>query len=368
MTADEKYMLIAMHLAQKGAGVVNPNPMVGAVVVKNGRIVGKGYHEYFGGAHAELNALTMAGRSAKGATLYVTLEPCNHEGKTPPCAPLVAGKGIARVVVGLKDPNPGVNGNGAGYLMDHGVTVVTGILEEKLKRQNEIFLKYITTKRPFCVLKTAISLDGKTATVTGESKWISGVQSRADVHKLRKDIAAIMVGADTIIHDDPLLNVRNQGKHVKNPLKVIVDSSGRIALTAKALENDPQLCIVAMTERTDPKRRRDLERLGVQVLICPEMEGHVDLRYMATALGAMGIDSMLLESGGTLAFAALDAQIVDKVRVYISPRIFGGVTAPGMVGGKGIESLDKAFRLENISWQKSGEDMRMEGTIVKNEK
>jgi diaminohydroxyphosphoribosylaminopyrimidine deaminase / 5-amino-6-(5-phosphoribosylamino)uracil reductase len=363
MTENEKYMKLAIRLAEKGAGFVNPNPKVGAVVVKNGKIVGQGCHEYFGGPHAEVNALQMAGKAARGATLYVTLEPCNHQGKTPPCTHLIVEKGIKTVVIGIRDPNPGVAGNGTGYLKQNGVKVIQGVLEEKIRKQNEIFLKYIATARPFCVLKTAMTLDGKTATVKGESRWISGEQSRRQSHSMRNEMAAIMVGADTVIKDDPLLNVRKRGKKVKNPLKVILDSSGRIPLTAKVLENEPQLCIVAATAHAEVKRKRDLERLGVQVILCPEKDGHVDLGFLFQALGTMGIDSVLVESGGTLAYAALEANIVDKIVVFISPKIIGGETAPTMVGGKGIELLKNAIRMENLKWKKSGEDMMVEGYI-----
>jgi diaminohydroxyphosphoribosylaminopyrimidine deaminase / 5-amino-6-(5-phosphoribosylamino)uracil reductase len=362
---EEKYMNLAIRLAQKGAGFVNPNPKVGAVVVKNEKVIGMGYHEFFGGPHAEVNALQMAGKSAKGATLYVTLEPCNHEGKTPPCSPLIIEKGILKVVVGMQDPNPDVTGNGIEYLENHGVKVTSGILEDKIRQQNEIFLKYIKTKLPFCVLKTAMTMDGKTATVTGESRWISGEQARNRVHAMRHEMAAVMVGSETILKDDPLLNVRNRGKNVKNPLKVVLDSAGRIPLTAKVLANDPQLCIVATTALAGKNRKRDIERLGAHVILCPLKDDHVDLGYLIIALGAMGIDSLLIESGGTLAFFALEANIVDKVVTFISPTIFGGKNAPTMVGGKGIEALENAFRLINIKWKKVGEDVMVEGYVGK---
>ena len=367
MTTDEKYMAVAVRLAEKGAGFVNPNPKVGAVVVKDNVVIGEGYHAYFGGPHAEVNAIQMAGKYAKGATLFVTLEPCNHHGKTPPCSEFVLASGICRVVVGIRDPNPDVASNGIGYLERHGIKVECGVLESRIRKQNEIFLKYITSGRPFCILKTAMTLDGKTATVSGESRWISGAKSREKVHRMRNDIAAVMVGADTVIKDDPLLTVRLKGKHFKNPLKVITDASGRIPMTAKVLASEPQLCILATTTNTGAERIRNIERLGAQVLVCPEKEGHADLDYLMQALGAMGIDSLMVESGGTLAFAALEANIVDKVVSFIAPKIVGGITAPTMIGGKGIEVLSDAVRLDRMTWKRSGEDLMVEGYVRKAE-
>jgi len=366
MTNDLTYMKRAISLAKRGAGWVNPNPMVGAVLVKEDRIIGEGFHEYFGGAHAEVNAIASVpeaiNASVAGSTLYVTLEPCAHQGKTPPCVRLVAEKNIARVVIGMADPNPLVNGQGIGYLRSHGITVEVGLLEPKLRELNEIFLKYIQTGLPFVVLKSAMTTDGKIATVTNASRWITGEPSRKLVHRFRQQLSAVMVGVDTVLFDDPLLNIRLKGTW-KNPFKIIADTHCRISPEAKVLTNDPQLAILATTRLADKEKLKNIERAGVQVIICPLKEERVDLGFLMQSLGTMGIDSVMIEGGSTLAFSALKDGLVDKVISFIAPKIIGGSGAPTPVGGTGISSMEDAINLVNMRSRKIGNDFMLEGWI-----
>jgi diaminohydroxyphosphoribosylaminopyrimidine deaminase / 5-amino-6-(5-phosphoribosylamino)uracil reductase len=363
MNDDRKYMSRAIALARRGAGWVNPNPMVGCVIVKDGRIIGEGWHEYFGGAHAEVNAFIASAEPVEGATLYVTLEPCSYHGKTPPCSPLIVEKGIRRVVIGMKDPNPKVNGKGIRHLKSAGIEVKAGVLEDRISTMNESFTKFITTGKPFCTLKTAMTLDGKIATVSNASKWISCEKSRRFVHELRQQAGGILVGVDTVIFDDPLLNARRRKKKSKDPLKIIADTHGRIPLNTRVMTVNPQLTIVATTELSDKGKLKEIERLGVQVILCPMKEERVDLEFLMASLGIMGIDSILIEGGSTLAFSAFSAGIIDKVISFISPKILGGKMAPTPVGGKGIEMMDDAIRIRDWTFRKCGEDFLVEGYI-----
>ncbi|MFZ4520596.1 MAG: bifunctional diaminohydroxyphosphoribosylaminopyrimidine deaminase/5-amino-6-(5-phosphoribosylamino)uracil reductase RibD [Bacteroidales bacterium] len=363
MSNDLRYMKRAISLAKRGAGWVNPNPMVGAVLVKDDVIIGEGFHEFFGGDHAEVKALkNVPEQSAAGSTLYVTLEPCSHHGKTPPCANLIAEKKISRVVVGMADPNPRVNGQGIALLQSAGINVEVGLMEPQIRELNEVFIKYILTNRPFVVLKTAMTLDGKIATVTNASRWITGEASRKKVHLLRQGLSAVMVGVDTIISDDPLLNIRLKGSW-KNPLKVIADTHGRISADAKIFTNDPQLTLLATTNLADPQKTKQIERLGAQIVVCPLKNGRVDLGFLVNSLGAMGIDSVMIEGGSTLAFAALQEGMVDKVITFIAPKILGGATAPTAVGGTGISKMEDAINLRNLRMKKIGSDLMLEGWI-----
>jgi diaminohydroxyphosphoribosylaminopyrimidine deaminase/5-amino-6-(5-phosphoribosylamino)uracil reductase len=341
--------------------------MVGAVLVKDGRIIGEGYHEYFGGPHAEVNAITHAREIVEGASLYVTLEPCTHHGKTPPCSPLIAETGISRVVIGMSDPNPEVNGKGIEYLSSKGISVETGLLGDEIRQMNEIFIKFVTTRIPFCILKTAMTLDGKIATVTNASRWISGEKSRRYVHELRQKVSGLMVGVDTVIYDDPLLNTRRRNKKSKDPLKIIVDTRCRIPLESKVLANDPQLTILATTGLSDKSKRKEIERLGAQTIICPLKNDKVDLAFLVYSLGIIGVDSILIEGGSMLAFSALAEQIVDKVTSFISPKILGGKLAPTPVGGEGIDKMNDAIKIADWKMRKIGEDILIEGYIVNSE-
>ena len=368
MTADKKHMKRAISLAKQGSGWVNPNPVVGAVLVKDGRVIGEGFHEFFGGPHAEVNAIRAvsdpSGDQIAGSTLYVTLEPCSHHGKTPPCVNLIAEKKIAKVVLGITDQNPVVNGAGIRFLKSRGIEVTVGMMEQQIKELNEVFIKYIQTGMPFVVLKSAMTLDGKIATVTNASRWITGEASRRKVHHMRQQFGAVLIGVDTVIFDDPLLNIRLKGEW-KNPLKVIADTHGRIPMQSKVLTNDPQLTIVATTQLADPNRLKDIERAGAQILICPVKDDKVDLAFVMKSLGAMGIDSVMIEGGSTIAFSVLHEGLVDKLISFIAPKILGGVNAPTAVGGTGISSMEDAIDLVSMRTRKVGCDLMIESWIKK---
>jgi diaminohydroxyphosphoribosylaminopyrimidine deaminase/5-amino-6-(5-phosphoribosylamino)uracil reductase len=359
-------MQMALELAEKGRGAVAPNPMVGAIIVKDGRIIGAGYHEKFGEGHAEVNAIRSATEDVAGATIYVTLEPCSHYGKTPPCSDKIIEKKIGRVVIAALDPNPLVSGRGVKKLQAAGIEVVTGILAEESSRLNEIFMKYIVAKEPFVVMKAAMSLDGKIATRTGESQWITGPAARERVHQLRSALSGIMVGVQTVITDDPQLTSRIPGG--KNPLRIIVDSTLLIPLEAKVLQNQELAkTIIATTERADRNKAALLEAAGIELLTVPAKDGRTDLKALMRALGERGIDSILLEGGATLNFSALQAGIVDKVQIYIAPKLIGGETAKTPVGGEGIEKLSQAFGVLDLKASSVGEDILLEGYLAKNE-
>ncbi|MEW9096576.1 MAG: bifunctional diaminohydroxyphosphoribosylaminopyrimidine deaminase/5-amino-6-(5-phosphoribosylamino)uracil reductase RibD [Clostridiaceae bacterium] len=358
----EKYMKRALELAKLGEGFVNPNPLVGAVIVKNGRIIGEGYHEFFGGAHAEINAFNNAIEDVKGAHMYVTLEPCSHYGKTPPCANSIIEKGISKVIIAMKDPNPVVSGRGIDLLKSNGIEVEVGVLEEEAKKLNEVFIKYITTKLPYCILKTATTLDGKIATVTGDSKWITGEKSREYVHQVRNKISGIMVGIDTVIKDDPSLTTRLKDSKGRNPIRIIVDSKGRIPVEAKLLKEEGKT-IIATTENMPSDKRFELEKLGVEIITTPLKNNKVDLKYLMKELVERRIDSILLEGGGTLNYSALEEGVVDKVMAFIAPKIIGGSSSKTPVEGDGIELMKDSIKLKNVSFEKFDEDFLIEGYL-----
>ncbi len=347
---DIDFMRQAIELSKKGYGFVNPNPVVGAVIVKNGKVIGKGYHEYFGGAHAEINALKNI-KNAAGSTLYVTLEPCNHFGKTPPCTERIIKEKITRVVVGMPDPNPLVNGKGIRKLKKAEIQVETGVLKNEIRKLNEVYIKYITSRIPFVVLKTAMTLDGKTATNTGESKWISNETSRKFVHELRHRYSAIMVGVNTVIADDPELTDRSGLLPEKNPVKIIVDSSGRTPAIAKVFKSGDAKIIVAVTKKAPPDFLKMVNDAGGEVIVCPEKNKRTDLTYLVGKLGERGIDSILLEGGSALNFSVIEEGIVDKVYSFISPKLIGGEKSKTPLGGAGFNKMSQAPRLkfENVT-------------------
>ncbi len=354
---DQEYMRLALDLARNGDGWVNPNPIVGAVVVADDRIVGQGYHQRFGGPHAEVFALDEAGARARGGTIYVTLEPCSHHGKTPPCTERIIEAGIARVVIGCRDPNPLVNGEGASILRKAGIEVEEGLLEEETKTANEIFFKYIQTGLPFVELKLAQSIDGKIATRVGDSKWITSEESRIEAHRLRRRLAAILVGVRTVMSDDPLLTVR----HVDgpDPVRVVLDGQGRIPLTARLLHEEGR-SIVA-TAAMDKNKQEALLDLGAEVWRLPADNDRVDLRALLRRLGDAQIDSLLIEGGGETAACFLEEDLVDKLVLFIAPIIIGGREAVSAVGGTGVKRVVDALRLIDVSASSCGPDMMVIG-------
>ena len=344
---DIEYMRRAMELAERGVGFTNPNPMVGAVIVKGGKVIGEGWHERCGEGHAERNAFKNCTCPAEGATMYVTLEPCCHYGKTPPCTEAIIEHGIARVVVGMEDPNPLVAGKGIALLREAGIEVVCGVEEEALREQNRVFLKYISTKLPWVAMKTAMTLDGKIATRTGDSKWITGAEARAYVHELRHRFMAILVGIGTAVADDPLLNCRIEGRGVRQPIRVVVDSNARLSLDSQLVKTAGEYrTIVAHTRFAPEERVKALRETGVEMLLCKEKEGLVDVRNLLELLGQSGIDSILLEGGGSLNYTFLSEGLADELYAFIAPKIVGGMNAKTPVEGAGMEKMADAINLE----------------------
>lgn len=338
--AEEQFMKRAIELAKQGAGWTAPNPLVGAVVVKNGRVIGEGYHRKYGELHAERNALAACTEDPAGATLYVTLEPCCHYGKTPPCTEIIIEKKIAKVVIGSRDPNPKVAGKGARILREHGIEVVEDYMREACDALNPVFFHYITTKTPYVVLKFAMTLDGKIATRTGASKWITGEAARNHVHQLRGRYAGILAGIGTVLADDPMLNCRIDGAH--QPLRIILDSQLRIPMGSRLVRSAKEyplliVCNESTRDREEGANRiQKLEEAGAKVWTLPEKNGHPDLNVLMQRLGEEKIDSVLIEGGGTVNEAALKAHIVHHVYAYIAPKIFGGEDAKTPVEGSGI--------------------------------
>ena len=355
---DIEYMRRAMELAERGVGFTNPNPMVGAVIVKGGKVIGEGWHERCGEWHAERNAFKNCTVSAEGATMYVTLEPCCHYGKTPPCTEAIIEHGIARVVIGMEDPNPLVAGKGIAFLREAGIEVVCGIEEEALREQNRVFLKYISTRLPWVALKAAMTLDGKIATRTGDSKWITGAEARAYVHELRHRFMAILVGIGTAVADDPLLNCRIEGRGVRQPIRVVVDSNARLSLESQLVQTAEEYrTIVAYTRFAPEERVKALREAGVEMLLCEEKEGLVDVRNLLELLGQFGIDSILLEGGGSLNYTFLAEGLADELYAFVAPKIVGGMNAKTPVEGTGVEKMADAINLELKNVLNIGDDV-----------
>ena len=367
----------AIALAKKGAGFVNPNPMVGCVVVKDNEIITEGYHEYYGGLHAERNALTNTAADCKDATLYVTLEPCCHHGKTPPCTDIIIEKGIKKVVVGLLDPNPLVSGKGISILQNAGIEVVTGVEVDKIKELNKVFLKYIKTKRPYVILKTAMTLDGKIASYTGDSKWITNDKSRQLVHKLRSEMMGIVAGIGTVKADNPMLNCRLEGQQttdnrqqsVRQPIRIIVDTKASISLDSNIVKTANEYrTILAVgqqsivnsqqsTVNSQQSKINELESFNVEILQCEEKDGRVDINDLMIKLGEKGIDSLLLEGGSCLNAAFLEAGCVDEVYAFIAPKIIGGEHSKSPIGGKGIELMKDAITFDKVEIEQIENDI-----------
>ncbi|MGB9700806.1 MAG: bifunctional diaminohydroxyphosphoribosylaminopyrimidine deaminase/5-amino-6-(5-phosphoribosylamino)uracil reductase RibD [Thermodesulfobacteriota bacterium] len=363
---DIKFMRLALRLAEKGRGLTNPNPMVGAVVVKDGEIVGRGYHHQAGQAHAEILALREAGARARGATLYLNLEPCAHFGRTPPCTEAILKAGIKRVVAGMIDPNPLVSGRGIARLRAAGVKVEAGLLAEECRQLNAPFVKYITTGKPLITLKVALSMDGKVATNLGEARWISSAESRAYVHRIRHNADAVMVGIGTVLQDDPLLTVRLPAlKNPRQPLRVVVDSRLRIPLKSQIVKTAKYYpTLVATTNSAPLSRIKKLAKAKVEVLtISKDRQGKVNLIALMEELAKRGILSVLLEGGPTLNASALQGKLVDRLLFFIAPKLIGGEKAPGAIGGKGIKRLKDAIPVKNLRVRKLGSDLVLEGEI-----
>lgn len=354
---DEHWMSMALQLANKGLGRTSPNPVVGAVIVNNGQIVGTGFHQKAGTPHAEIHALREAGSKARGATLYVTLEPCCHYGKTPPCTEAIIRAGINRVVVATLDPNPLVTGKGIRQLKDAGIQVTVGLLEKEARQQNEVFLKYITANRPFCALKMAVTLDGKIATAGGDTRWITGPQARTFTHRLRSRYDAILVGINTVINDDPLLTSRLEGES-KDPIRIILDSKLRISPAARVVNLSSEApTVIITTKHHDPEKKSLLERRGVEVIPVDDDHGKVNLRSLMEVLANRNITGVLIEGGAQVAAAFLEAKLVDKLYWFMAPKIVGGQAALGAVSGKGRVQLKDAWQFAIHETKSLGDDL-----------
>ena len=359
---DENFMRIALDLAEKGRGCVEPNPLVGAVIVNSGEIVGQGYHEYFGGPHAEANAIAVAGDRCKGATLYVTLEPCTHFGKTPPCVDAVKSSGIKRVVVATADPNPINNGKGIRLLREAGIGVIEKVLDEQAGKLNAPFFKLITTKTPYIIAKWAMTLDGKIATRTGDSRWISSEESRQYVHKKRAMVDAIVVGTKTVLRDNPLLTCRIEGG--RNPKRVVVDARAELPLCSRLVQTAKDADVfVATTSAASAERIRKLETFGCKMIELKGGPGGVDMLSLIQTLGMMNLTNVLIEGGGTLLGTFFDKKLVDRVMVFVAPHIVGGAEAKTPVMGIGVEKITDSLHLEDILISKFGDDILIEGTV-----
>ena len=379
---DESFMRRALDLARNGYGWTNPNPMVGAVIVKDGRIIGEGWHTKCGNLHAEREAFAHCVEDPQGATLYVTLEPCCHWGKTPPCTEAIIENNIARVVVGAPDPNPLVAGEGIAQLREAGIEVVEKVLLQECLEINKVFFHYIQTKLPYVVVKYAMTLDGKIATKTGASQWITGESARAHVHTQRHRFSAIMVGIGTVLSDDPMLTARlDEGKDVitswktesafmedpfpdrslsNNPVRIVLDSSLQIPLHAKLVTTAKETPTIIATLSTDEKRIAQLQAYGCDVIVTHSCNGKVDLQDLMEKLGQRGIDSVYVEGGATVHAALIESELVDEVQAYVAPKIFGGRKAPGPVGGKGVEIPAEALQFSKVATKQLGQDVLFE--------
>ena len=364
LSYDEKYMRLAMQLAGNAIGRTSPNPLVGAVIVKDNRVVGCGWHRKAGTPHAEVHALNQAGELAQGADVYVTLEPCAHYGKTPPCSKALVEAKVKNVYGGLLDVNPKVAGKGFKILEDAGIHVEYGFLQDELRKQNEVFFKWIEHKKPFIVLKAAMTLDGKIATATGQSKWITNETSRAYGYKLRDIYDGIMVGINTVIEDNPMLTARVDGG--KNPIRIVVDSSLKIDINANVVQDKSAKTIVATTDKADKDKILKLQAQDVDVIVVDKDENDkVDIEKLLDILGQQNICSILVEGGATLSGSFVAKKLVDKVYFFIAPRIVGGKEAKTPVAGTGILNLQEALALKDIQIEKLEEDILIIGRVDK---
>jgi len=365
---DRDFMQQALALARQGEGYTSPNPMVGAVLVNEGEIVGRGYHQAAGQPHAEVNAVEDAGSLARGATLYVTLEPCNHTGRTAPCTQTILNSGIRRVIVAMRDPNPDVTGNGIEFLKSQGLEVTVGLCEQEAQRLNESFCKYIKTKRPFVIIKCAATLDGRIATRTGDSKWVTGPLARQRVHQIRHAVDAIMVGIDTVKKDDPSLTTRLEGKDGSDPIRIILDTNLSISPQAQVLHLESKVATILVkgnTRATDTvtTKRQALESHGAKIIETPLKNSLIDLEHLMARLGQLGITSLLIEGGGRVISSALAAGIADKIIFFYAPKITGGDDGVPICRGEGPALMQNCFAVRDLRVESVGNDVMIEGYL-----
>jgi len=360
---DEQAMRRALALAERGRGLVSPNPLVGALVVCGGAVVGEGWHRGPGTPHAEAAALAEAGERARGGTLYVTLEPCDHFGRTGPCTQAIVAAGVAEVVAAMRDPNPIVDGRGYDRLRAAGVRVREGVLEAEAARQNAQFVRHVTTQLPLVTLKVAATLDGKVAARDGSSRWITGEAAREEVHRMRAASDAIVVGAGTALADDPELTVRDPSYRGRPVVRVLVDAAGRVPATGRLFDQGAPT-LVATTGRCDPAVADAWRAAGAEVVVLPADDGGgVALVDLLAFLGKRDVQSVLLEGGPTLAASAVRDGLVDRMTLFLAPKLLGGSAAPGVLGGEGLAPVDRAVRLEIVSVERIGEDLKVEADV-----
>jgi diaminohydroxyphosphoribosylaminopyrimidine deaminase / 5-amino-6-(5-phosphoribosylamino)uracil reductase len=363
---NEIFMKRAIELAAKGIGKVDPNPLVGAVIVKDQRIIGEGYHQFFGGPHAEVNAFINANESVEGADMYVTLEPCAHYGKTPPCALKIIDQKIKRVFISTLDPNPLVNGKGVQLLEDAGIEVYSGLMDQENRHLNRAFLKHIKTGMPYVIMKSAMTADGKTATYAFDSKWITNEKSRAYVHQIRTELMGIMVGVNTINKDDSKLTARVDQKDFRHPVRIILDTLLEINLNAYVVATSREIQTIVMTTNKASQQKIDvLESKGVNVIVCQQKDDEIDLFDAMKQIGKLGINSILLEGGSTVNFSALQSGIVDEVICFVAPKIIGGKNALTPVGGLGISKVSDAIALKLYDVIRFDDDVCLKYVVTK---
>lgn len=363
---DEMYMRRALELAALAAGRTSPNPLVGAVVVKDGVVVGEGYHHKAGTSHAEVHALNQAGDHAQGATLYVTLEPCNHHGLTPPCTRAIITAGIKRCVVAMEDPNPLVNGRGLTALAGAGIEIETGVLQLEAEKQNEVFLKYICTGLPFVTLKTAMTLDGKIASHSGDSRWITSEPARQRVHEMRNQADAILVGIGTVLADDPRLNTRLSYRQGRDPVRLIIDGGLDLPLNSQiASSSTEQKTLVFTADSADPQKVRSLEDIGLEVITVDGARDDLNLEQVLQTAAHRKLSHILAEGGGAINASLLKYGLVDKIYWFIAPKIIGGAKAPSPVQGEGLGAMAEAIGIENVEVTLIGPDLLISGYIKK---
>jgi diaminohydroxyphosphoribosylaminopyrimidine deaminase/5-amino-6-(5-phosphoribosylamino)uracil reductase len=361
MDIDEIYMKQVLRLARRGLGMTSPNPAVGALIVKDGQIIGSGYHKKAGAPHAEIEALSLAAEAARDSTLYVNLEPCNHYGRTPPCTKAIVETGIKRVVVGIADPNPEVAGGGCAFLRSQGIAVRCDVLAQECARLNEAYLTYVTAGRPFVILKGALTLDGWMATRTGNSKWITNEKSRKFVHTLRKRVDAVMVGVETIIVDNPLLTPYLLKASTPNPVKVVVDTHLRIPLDSKVFDSGTSaFTIIAAGSKVSTKKRKRIEELGARIIPCRVRAGRIDLVELLGTLAKMSISSILVEGGATLFDTFVREGIVDKFHLFFAPKILGGDDGVPFTRGAGCDIMKNCLSLTITTIKRFGDDVMIE--------
>ena len=363
---DEHFMQMALTLARKGQGFTSPNPMVGAVVVKDGQVVGSGYHHAAGKPHAEVNAIDDAGDAAAGATIYVNLEPCNHTGRTPPCTQKIIRAGITRTIVAMTDPNPDVTGGGIDCLKQAGIQITEGVCEVEARKLNESFIKFIQTRRPFVILKTASTLDGQIATRSGDSKWVTGEPARLFVHQIRHAVDAILVGIGTVRADDPSLTTRLPDRKGKDPTRIVLDTRLSIPHNARLLELNSEADTIIVCGKSAPDdKKKALMQKGIKIIPTDETNQKIDLPSLMLILGKMNITSLLIEGGGRVVHSALAAGIVDKVLLFYAPKILGGNDGFPMCFGRGPEKMSQALHLTDMRARWFENDIMMEGYLGK---